>query len=403
MLAQRTTLFANSGTSNARVAARKAAAEGREIIDLSAGELWSKPPRIIRSAATAAIEDGVSRYTDTLGLEALRQAIAKRIARQTGLFWEAGEVAVTAGAKQALFNAAMTVLDPGDEVIIPRPYWSTFPAQVTIAGATPVYLETAGDSFLPSLEKLAAATSEKTRAIIVNSPNNPTGRVYDGELLAKIAAFALERDIWVIFDECYHEFVYAPATHTNILTVAPEARPRTLVVNSFSKTLALTGWRIGYLAGPREVISAAKALQSHTTSNPNVIAQHAILAYLEQDDDSFVREARAELALKRAHSLQILSQLDEVPPPPAEGGFYLYLDVSGLLGRSVSGRELGSADDVARLLLDEAGVATVPGNAFGDPGGLRLSYGLQRDLLDRGLTRTVETLSQVGQAISAPN
>ena len=395
MLAQRTALFASSGTSNARLAAKKAAAEGREIIDLSAGELWSRPPQIIRSAAIAAIEEGVSRYTDTLGLEALRHAIAKRVARQTGLFWETNEIAVTAGAKQALFNAAMTILDPGDEVIIPRPYWSTFPAQVTVAGATPVCLETAGDGYLPSLEKLAAATSEKTRAIIIKSPNNPTGRVYDGEFLAQVAAFALDRDIWIIFDECYHEFVYAPATHANILTVAPEIRPRALIINSFSKALALTGWRIGYLAAPREVVSAAKALQSHTTSNPNVIAQHAVLAYLEQDDDSFVREARAELFFKRARSLQVLSQLDQIPPPPAEGGFYLYLDVSAHIGRTVSGRELESADDVARLLLDEAGVATVPGNAFGDPGGLRLSYGLPLERLEKGLMRIVETLDGI--------
>ena len=395
MLAQRTTLFASSGTSNARLAAKRAAAEGREIIDFSAGELWSKPSQIIRSAAIAAIEGGVSRYTDTLGLETLRQAVAKRVARQTGLFWEAGEIAVTAGAKQALFNATMTILDPGDEVIVPRPYWSTFPAQVAIAGATPVYLDTADDGYLPSLEKLTAATSGKTRAIILNSPNNPTGRVYDRAFLAQVAAFALERDIWIIFDECYHEFVYAPARHANILTMAPDARPRTLVVNSFSKTLALTGWRIGYLAGPREVVSAVKALQSHTTSNPNVIAQYAILAYLEQNDDSFVREARAELALKRARSLQMLSQLDGVPLPTAEGGFYLYLDVGDLCGRSAGGRELGSADDVARLLLDDAGVATVPGNAFGDPRGLRLSYGLPLAQLEQGLTRIAETLRKL--------
>lgn len=393
MLARRTALFASSGTSNARLAAKKAAAEGREIIDLSAGELWSRPPQIIRSAAIAAVEEGVSRYTDTLGLEALRHAIAKRVARQTGLFWETNEIAVTAGAKQALFNAAMTILDPGDEVIIPQPYWSTFPAQVTIAGAIPVYLETAGNGYLPSVETLGAATSEKTRAIIINSPNNPTGRIYDEGFLAQVAAFALDRDIWIVFDECYHEFAYAPNAHASMLTVAPEARPRTLVVNSFSKTLALTGWRIGYLVGPREVISAVKALQSHTTSNPNVIAQHAILAYLEQDDDSFVREARAELTMKRARSLQILSQLNGVPLPAAEGGFYLYLDVSALLGRSVRGRELGSADDVARLLLDEAGVATVPGNAFGDLSGLRLSYGLPLEALETGLFRIVETLS----------
>ena len=358
----------------------------------------SGPPRR-RSSATPPprrSRGGLSRYTDTLGIDPLRHAVAKKVSRRTGQFWEPGEIAMTAGAKQALFNAALAILNPGDEVIIPQPYWGTFPAQVKLAGGSPVPLPTYESGYLPRVEDLVAALTPATRAVILNTPNNPTGRVYDRDLLAQLAAVAKAHDIWLLFDECYDEFVHGPDSHVNLLEVAPEVRPRTLIVNAFSKSLALTGWRLGYLAGPKEVVTAVRAIQSHTTSNPNVIAQHAVLAYLEAGDDSFLRETRAHLSFNRTRGLQILSDLKDVPLPAAEGGFYFYLDLRQVLARLAPQDPPASADDIAHRLLAEADVAGVPGNAFGDPTGLRLSYGVATEALERGLIRLVEVMNGLG-------
>ncbi|GLR87763.1 pyridoxal phosphate-dependent aminotransferase [Bradyrhizobium iriomotense] len=393
MLAQRTALFKSSGTAAARAAAKAAAATGREIIDLTAGEIWSHTAPLVQEGAIAAINCNLNRYTDTLGLLELRHALARKISAETAQPWSADEIAVTSGAIQALFNTAMALLNLGDEVLIPAPYWTTFPAQIIVAGGTPVFIETRHSKFVPRLADLTAAVTRKTKAIVVNTPNNPTGAVYDRATLAGIAELAIDRKLWIIVDECYRTFVHAPHVHHSIVSVVPRARDRTLIVNSFSKSLALTGWRIGYLAAPKPVIGAVKALQSHTTSNPNVIAQHALLHYLKSGDMAFQLQLERQLANGRERGLSILSALKLVPQPIAQGGFYFYLDL-GDLQRSAkaNGRDL-SADDVASALLTDAGVATVSGTAFGDPIGLRLSYGIDRDLLDKGLRRLTTTLN----------
>ncbi|QPB24489.1 aminotransferase class I/II-fold pyridoxal phosphate-dependent enzyme [Rhizobium sp. 007] len=393
MLAQRTTLFGSSGTAAARAAAKAAADAGKEIIDLTAGEIWSDLAPTIRDGAIDAINKGVNRYTDTVGMAELRDALARKVSVETSQIWTADEIAVTTGAKQALFNTAMVLLNPGDEVIVPAPYWTTFPAQVLIAGAKPVFVDTRGNGFVPRLEDLKSAITGKTRAIIVNTPGNPTGVVYDRATLAGIAALAIEHDFWVIFDECYGAFTHSTHIHHSIVTVAPEVRSRTLIINVFSKTLALTGWRIGYLAGPRDFISTVKALQSHTTSNPNVIAQHTVLAHLERGDGSYENQLRAQLASARQQGLKILSSLERVPVPRAQGGFYFYLDLSDLLRPTILNGATRNADDVVHTLLSRAGVAGVSGTAFGDPLGLRLSYGIPLDRLKAGLGQLVETLN----------
>ncbi|KRR11407.1 pyridoxal phosphate-dependent aminotransferase [Bradyrhizobium valentinum] len=393
MLAQRTVLFKSSGTAAARTAAKAAAANGKEIIDLTAGEIWSDLAPSVREGAIAAINRNVNRYTDTLGLMELRHALARKISAETAQPWSANEIAVTNGAKQALFNAAMALLNPGDEVLIPAPYWTTFPAQIVVAGGTPVFIETRHNSYVPRLTDLAAAVTPKTKAIVVNTPNNPTGAIYDRDTLAGIAQLAIDRNLWIIFDECYGTFAHAPHTHHPIVSVAPRARDRTLIVNSFSKSLALTGWRIGYLAGPKAVISAVKALQSHTTSNANVIAQYALLHHLESGDPAFQLQLQRHVANARALGLSILSTLTSVPQPAAQGGFYFYLDLSELQRQAKAhGREF-SADDVVKTLLMDAGVATVSGTAFGDPAAVRLSYGINLELLDKGLRCLTATLN----------
>lgn len=392
MLAQRTSLFTSSGTAAARSAAKAAVDAGRNIIDLSAGEIWSGIAPTVRDGAIDAINKGVNRYTDTVGMIELREALAKKLSFETGQIWKAEEIAVTSGAKQALFNVAMVLLNPGDEVIIPAPYWTTFPAQVLMAGGRPIFVDTRKNGYLPRIEDLRSAATARTRAIIVNTPSNPTGAVYDVRTLIGIAELAISRDLWIVFDECYGEFLHERQTHHPIVSLVPEVRSRTLIVNAFSKSLALTGWRIGYLGAQREVIDAVKALQSHTTSNPNVIAQHAVLAHLEKTDGAFEGRLRSQLSGAREIGLSVLSSLRRVPAPKAQGGFYFYLDLSELL-RPALGDESASADDVVNLLLAKAGVAAVSGTAFGDPTGLRLSYGVPPERLEAGLCRLVDVLN----------
>lgn len=239
-----------------------------------------------------------------------------------------------------------------------------------------------------------AAVTSRTKAIVVNTPNNPTGAIYDRDTLAGISQLAIDRNLWIIFDECYGTFVHAPHSHHPIVSVAPGARNRTLIVNSFSKSMALTGWRVGYLAAPKAVISAVKALQSDTTSNANIIAQHALLHYLECGDSAFQVRLQQQVVKARALGLSILSELRSMPQPAAQGRFYFYLDLRDLQWSArFSGREF-NADDVATALLMDAGVATVSGTAFGDPAGIRLSYGTNLELLDKGLRRLTAALNK---------
>ncbi|WP_371260560.1 pyridoxal phosphate-dependent aminotransferase [Bradyrhizobium sp. Ec3.3] len=229
---------------------------------------------------------------------------------------------------------------------------------------------------------------------MVNTPNNPTGTVYDRDTLAGIAQLARERNLWIIFDECDGAFAHPPHTHHPILSVAPQARDRTLIVNSFSRSLALTGWRLGYIAGPKAFISAVKALQTNTTSHPNVIAQHALLYHLRSGDSAFELALQRHIADARTLGLSIFSKLRLVPPPAAQGGFFFYLDLCGLQRRATGDSGEFNADDVVKALLMNAGVATVSGTAFGDPTGLRLSYGIELEILGRGLRRLTATLNE---------
>ncbi|QND69766.1 aminotransferase class I/II-fold pyridoxal phosphate-dependent enzyme (plasmid) [Mesorhizobium loti] len=395
MLAHRTALFKGSGTAAARAAAKEAADAGIEIVDLTAGEIWSDLAPTIRDGAIDAISKGANRYTDTVGIVELREALAKKVAVETGLAWSANEIAVTTGAKQALFNAAMVLFNPGDEVIIPAPYWTTFPAQVRIAGGTPVHVDTRSNGYALRIEDIESALTAHSRAIVINTPNNPTGTVYNANILRGIGELAIEHDLWIIFDECYADFVHADVHHHPIVSVLPEVRSRTLIVNAFSKSLALTGWRIGYLAGPEYVISAVKALQSHTTSNPNVIAQHAALFHLQNTDGSYEHQLRSQLTSSRQVGLRALSDLSRIPAPTAMGGFYFYLDIKSLLAPEPWNLVIGDgdADKLVRELIAKAGVAAVSGTAFGDPFGLRLSYGVPPDKLEMGLSRLVKFLN----------
>lgn len=403
MLAHRTGLFKSSSVTAAWTPADASAVSDEQIIDLTAGAVWSDLAPTVRNGAIAAINRNLDRHTDTVDLMKLRHTLARKISVETTQPWSADEIAVTSGATQALFNAAMALLNPGDEVLIPTPYWTTFPAQVALAGGTPVFIETRHTNYVPKVADLAAGTTSKTKAIVVNTPSNPTGAIYDRATLAGIAQLAMDRNLWIIFDECHGAFAHAPHTHDPIVSVAPRVRPRTLIVSSFSKSLGLTGWQIGYLAGPKPVISAVTALQSHITSNPNVIAQHALLHHLESGDTAFELKLQRHVAKARVLGLSILSTLMPVPRPVAQGGFYFYLDLSGWQRRAKAYACEFNADDVVDILLMDGGVATVSGTDFGDPSGVRLSYGIDLKLLERGLRRLTATLNTSTRALGFPS
>lgn len=393
MLAQRTVLLNSSGTAAAWTAAKAATAGADQVIDLTANEIWSDLAPMVREGAILALNRGLNRNTDTVDLTELCHGLARKLSAETAQDWSAGEIAVTSGSKQALFNAAMVLLNPGEEVLIPAPYWTTFPAQIALAGGKPISIETRNNSYVPTLTDIAAALTSKTKAIVVNTPNNPTGTIYDRATLADIAQLAIDRDLWIVCDECYGDFAHAPHTHYPIVSAAPWARARTLIVNSFSKSLALTGWRIGYLAGPEAIIRAVKALQNYTASGPSIIAQHALLHHLESGDTAFQQKLHRQVAAARTLGLSILSTLRSIPQPTAQGGFHFYLDLSGWQRHAKArGREI-NADEVVNVLLMDAGVATVSGTAFGDPAGVRLSYGIDLQLLEKGLRRLTATLN----------
>ncbi|MFD2053675.1 pyridoxal phosphate-dependent aminotransferase [Mesorhizobium calcicola] len=396
MLAQRIALLSGSGTAAAREAAAAAAAQGREIIDLAAGEVITAPPVSVREGAIAAINAGVNRYTESIGLPSLRKAVAKKLSTETGLAWDTDNIVITAGAKQGLLDATLALLDPGDEVIIVRPCWPTFPSQVLLAGAKPVFVDAKPPSYVPEIPAIRSAVTPKTTAIIINSPNNPTGAVYDRATLQAIGDLAINHDLWVLSDECYSSFVFTGDRHQSITMAHPGIRSRTILVNAFSKELAITGWRLGYFAAPPEIVAAAKKLQSLTTSNANVIAQHAILHHLEVGDGSYEREMHQRLAAARKSGLRILFKLEDVAPPPrAEGSFFFYLDLTPLFAGLPRTSSTRTVDDVARILLEEAGVASVAGTTFGDETGLRLSFGAPPEELEPALEKVVATLNSL--------
>lgn len=391
MLAQRISFLPDSSA-----VVRTLAAAGRQIIDLAAGEVMSEPPLTLREGAIAALRLGTNRYTDAIGLIPLRRAIAEKLSAETGICWNTEEVAISAGAKQALLNIAFAVLDPGDETIIIRPCWPTLPSQVLLAGATPVFVDARRPRYIPDIDAIRAAVTPRTKAIIINSPNNPTGAVYDRTTLQNVGELAINSNLWIVSDECYSSFVFRGARrYESIVMAHPGVRSRTIVVNTFSNQLAIAGWRLGYFAAPAEIISAARKLQNHTTANPNVIAQHAMLHYLQVSDGSFEREMHQRLDDARNTGLHILSALRDIAPPRADGSFFFYLDLSRLISALSDEGPARSVEDIARLLLEEADVGCVPGGAFGDMNGLRVSFGAPPDLLEIGLKRIVETLNSL--------
>nr|WP_174447462.1 pyridoxal phosphate-dependent aminotransferase [Demequina subtropica] len=370
-------------------------AAGRPVIGFGAGEPdFPTPDFIVEVAAAAAKDPRNHRYTPATGLPELKKAIAAKTLRDSGYEIDPANVIVTNGGKQAVFQAFASIVDPGDEVLLPAPYWTTYPEAITLAGGTPVEVFAGADQgYLVTVEQLEAARTENTKALLFCSPSNPTGAVYTEEQTKAIGEWALEHGIWVVTDEIYEHLVYDDAVFTPILRVVPELADQTIVVNGVAKTYAMTGWRVGWMVSPADVTKAASNFQSHLTSNVSNVAQRAAIAALEGGLEA-VHEMRAAFDRRRKTMVEMLRAIDGVVCPTPTGAFYAYPSVEGLIGRTIGGAEITSSADLATVILEQAEVAVVPGEAFGPSGFLRLSYALGDEDLVEGVTRIQKLLAQ---------
>jgi aspartate aminotransferase len=371
---------------NAR--AKALAAAGKDVAGLSAGEPDFDTPEHVKEAAVQALREGFTKYTATAGIPELRAAIVKKLREENELDFTPEQVIVTNGGKQALYNCFQSLLSDGDEVVMFAPYWVSYPEQVLLAGGRPVVVPTrVEDGFRPDPDLLARAITPRTRAVIFNSPSNPTGAVLPKEnLLALAAVMAVHPDVLVITDDIYEHLLYTGHRFVDIANVAPALRNRTLVVNGMSKAYAMTGWRMGYAAGPKALVSAMQMVQDQSTSNVNSITQRAALAALTGPQEP-VRTMVKEFHQRRDLLHGGLTQVPGVRCARPEGAFYAFPDVTAWVGKSWKGKKLGSSHDVSERLLEDLLVAAVPGEPFGAPGHLRLSFAASRATLEKGLQR----------------
>jgi len=395
-ISQRISSIAESATLKVDSKAKALQAQGRPVISFAAGEPdFATPAHIVEAASAAVLDPKNYRYTPAAGLPDLRQAIADKTLRDSGLAVTPAQVVVTNGGKQAVYQSFATLLDPGDEALLPAPYWTTYPEAVKLAGGVPVEVFAGSDqNYLVTVEQLEAARTDRTKVLLFVSPSNPTGAVYSYEQTKAIGEWALEHGIWVISDEIYQNLVYpstgsgqvTPKAAVSIVEAVPALADTTILVNGVAKTYAMTGWRLGWMVGPLDAIAAASNLQSHLSSNVSNISQRAAIEALTGSQDA-VEEMRKAFEKRRNTIVAELNKIDGVICPLPEGAFYVYPDVTGLLGREWGGVTPTTSLELADLILDQAEVAVVPGEAFGPSGYLRLAYALGDDALLEGVQR----------------
>ncbi len=373
---------------------KKLKSEGVDIISFGVGEPDFDTPQHIKDAAISSIQSGFTKYTPSSGIPELRGAICQKFKEDNGLDYKIGDVLVSVGAKHSIYNAVLALCDQGDEVLIPAPYWVSYPEMVKLAGGTPVFVPAGIQSdYKVKPEVLESAITPKTSLIILNSPSNPSGAVYSEEELRGLAEICLRHGVTIISDEIYEKLIYE-GKHVSIAALSPEIKAITITVNGVSKSYAMTGWRIGYAAGPSDVIAAMANIQSHSTSNPTSISQKAALAGLTGPQEP-LGVMREEFKKRRDFMVKRLNEMPGVTCLTPPGAFYTYPDVSSIIGKKVCGRVASSDTELAEILLDEAKIAVVPGGAFGTEGNLRLSYATSMDLIAEGLDRMEKALKTV--------
>ena len=385
--------IAESATLAVDAKAKALKAAGRPVIGFGAGEPdFPTPDYVVEAAVEACRVPANHRYTPAGGLPDLKQAIADKTLRDSGYPVEPSQVLVTNGGKQAIYEAFATLLDPGDEVLVPAPYWTTYPEAIRLAGGVPVeVLADETQDYKVTVDQLEEARTDRTKVLLFNSPSNPTGAVYDRTEVEALGRWALENDLWVLTDEIYEHLVYDGQEAPSMPVVVPELADTCVIVNGVAKTYAMTGWRVGWVVGPQDVVKAATNLQSHATSNVSNVAQRAAIAAVS-GDLSAVDEMKKAFDRRRRTIVAMLNEIDGVVCPEPRGAFYAYPSVKGVLGRTIDGVTPATSTELAELLLDKAEVAAVPGEAFGSPGYLRFSYALGDDDLVEGVTRLQKLL-----------
>ncbi|MFM7617604.1 MAG: pyridoxal phosphate-dependent aminotransferase [Actinomycetes bacterium] len=393
-ISPRVAAIAESATLAVDAKAKALKAAGEPVIGFGAGEPDFPTPAAIVEAAVAACRDPQNhRYSPTPGLPELRAAIAAKTLRDSGVTVDTSQVLVTAGGKHAVYTAFQTIVADGDEVILPAPYWTTYPEAITLAGGVPVEVATTdAQGFRVTVAQLEAARTERTKAIVFVSPSNPTGAVYPPDEVEAIGRWAVEHGIWVITDEIYEHLVFGDHRFTSMPALVPELADTCIVLNGVAKTYAMTGWRVGWMIGPKDVIAAATNLQSQSTSNISNVAQRAALAAVAGPLDA-VLEMRVAFERRGRTMHRMLSEIPGVRCLAPEGAFYCFPSFEGVIGRSLAGRTIASTMDLAEVLLDEAKVAIVPGEAFGAPGYARLSFALADADLEEGVARIAAFLA----------
>lgn len=385
--------IAESATLAVDAKAKALKAEGRPVIGFGAGEPdFPTPDYIVEAAAKAVADPKNHRYSPASGLPELKSAIVDKTMRDSGYEIEPSQVIVTNGGKQAVFEAFATLLDPGDEVLIPTPFWTTYPEAIRLAGGVPVEVFAGPEQgYQVTTDQLEAGMSERTKVLLFNSPSNPTGAVYSEEQTRQIGQWAASKGLWVVTDEIYEHLTYDGVPFTSIATAAPELGDKMVIVNGVAKTYAMTGWRVGWMIGPTDVIKGATNLQSHLTSNVSNVSQLAALAAVSGPLTA-VEDMKKAFDRRRKAMVDGLNAIDGVECPTPHGAFYAYADVRNLLGREIAGTTPSTSAELATLILEKAEVAVVPGEAFGPSGYLRLSYALGDDDLAEGVARLQDFL-----------
>ena len=393
-LSRRIAAIEESATLSVDAKAKSLKAAGHDVIGFGAGEPdFPTPAHIVAAAAEACSVPRNHRYTPAAGLPELREAVAAKTTRDSGFDVKASQVVITNGAKQAVYNSFAALLDPGDEVLVPAPYWVTYPEAIRLAGGVPVPVptdETTG--FRASVEALEAACTPRTKVLLFVSPSNPTGAVYSPDQVAEVGRWASERGLWVVTDEIYEHLVYGAHTFSSMPGLVPELADRTIVVNGVAKTYAMTGWRVGWMIAPADVVKGAANLQSHATSNVANVSQMAAVAALI-GDQACVEEMRGAFDRRRRRMHTLLDAIPGVTCMEPEGAFYAFPSFAGVIGREVAGRTVADTLQLAETVLEEAKVAIVPGEAFGAPGYARLAYALADEALEEGIGRLAKALS----------
>lgn len=394
-LSQRAKAIKPSPTLAIDAKAKALKAQGVDVIGFGVGEPDFDTPRNIKDAAIKAIEMGFTKYCPVGGTDDLKDAIIEKLKRDNGLSYERGEIIVSCGAKHSLYNIAMTVLEKGDEVIIPAPYWVSYPDIVALADAKPVIVNTSErNGFKMTAEEFRKAITPKTKAVIINSPSNPTGSSYSRKELEGIAEVAVEKKVLIISDDIYEKLVYDGFEFISIASIGKEVKDLTIVVNGVSKAYAMTGWRIGYAAGAKEIVTAMTNIQSQSTSNPNSIAMKASTEALIGPQDA-VNAMVGEFDKRRVYMVERLNKIKGITCLRPNGAFYAFPNVIGLLGKSFNGKLIETSSDMATLLLDEVKVALVPGSSFGAEGFLRLSYATSMEKIKEGIDRVEKAVGML--------